>query len=99
METIDAAIAAIYEITKKLQPKLADPKERTEASLRFMEAQSRANVLTRPRGESVCHRDLSCIRSLHNGDVPMRPSAGMSSAPLLRGDAGAGGACPLPELK
>jgi hypothetical protein len=99
MDIIDDAIAKIHEITKKIQPKLQDPRARTQAIASFMEAQSRTNVLNRPRGESVCHRDVTCLRSLHNGDVPLRPSARVSSAPLLHCDAGANGTCPLPELK
>jgi hypothetical protein len=99
MDTIDDAIFKIHEITKKIQSKLQDPKARTQAIASFMEAQSRANVLIRPRGESVCNRDITCLRSLHNGDVPVRPAAGVSSAPLLHCDAGASGTCPLPELK
>jgi len=99
MDIIDDAIAKIHEITKKIMPTLQDPKARTQAVASFMEAQSRANVLNRPRGESVCHRDVTCLRSLHNGDVPVRPSAGVSSTPLLRCDAGANGTCALPELK
>ena len=97
MEEINDAILKINAISEKIHHKLIDPKARLAAVATFLGAQS-SNV-QRSRGESVCHNDVTCVRGLHNSNVPVRPPACVPPAPFLRSNPGADAASVLPELK
>jgi len=97
MEEINDAILKINAITEKIHHKLIDPKARLASVAAFLGAQS--SNAQRSRGEQVCHNDITCIRGLHNSNVPVRPPACVPPAPFLRSNTCADGAGVLPELK
>lgn len=85
-----AAAALIHEVTlRTIHPALSKgPAHRAECVAKFIVAQNRVNGKGQYLGnQSVCHSGVTALCDSNYASVPLRPAAGVPSAPLLPVDA------------